>query len=167
MQVITTHRISPPLRPFGTVRVLTLLVDHPQTVSDSGLAGWEAGQRQINVDHGAFARQRGYSAPVVLFDNTNVLVSPSDVRFPQGAAAMRESAAVKGLSTDDYDLVIAIDIDPRNTAGGSAFPSQRSISVGNYGAWRSSLSRAQWRMVAATTYHHEMAHLWGWPGTHD
>jgi hypothetical protein len=166
-QLIAKHQVSAPLRPFGTLRVLTFLLHHPETVSDSGLAAWEAGQRQINADHAAFARQRGYSAPVVVFDNTNLLVSPTDVRYPQDAEAIRRSAALKGLSTDDYDVVIAIDIDPRKTAGGRALPSRRSIYVGNYGAWRSSLSQAQWRMVAVTAYHHEMAHLWGWPGSHD
>src|SRR5262245_18161338 len=47
------------LRPFGTIRTLVLLVRYAETVSDAGLALWEAGQRQINEDHAAFAKSRG------------------------------------------------------------------------------------------------------------
>jgi hypothetical protein len=62
---------------------------------------------------------------------------------------------------------MAIDINPQKSAGGLSMLSERSVYVGNYSFWKAPLSAQQWKMIASTAYHHEMAHYWGWPGTHD
>lgn len=166
-EVLQAHPDTVSLRPFGTIRVLVLLLHYPETVSDSGLVMWEAGQRQINEDHAAFARSRGYSAPIVVFDNTNVLVDPTDIGNPHDLAAVRRAAALKGFATNDFQIVMAIDVNPRESAGGFSILSEKFVYVGNYFNLKSPLDAAHWKFVAGTAYHHEVAHHWGWPGTHD
>jgi hypothetical protein len=67
------------LRPYGTIRVLVVLIQYPETVPDSAPTLWEAAQDEINRAHAEFARSRGYAAPIVVFENTNVLVQPADI----------------------------------------------------------------------------------------
>jgi hypothetical protein len=62
---------------------------------------------------------------------------------------------------------MAIDINPKDFSGGLSRTRERSIYVGDYGHWTAPLDARLWMIVARTAYHHEMAHHWGWPGTHD
>ena len=39
--------------------------------------------------------------------------------------------------------------------------------MGNYSRWSRPLTTAEWVNVANAVYHHEVAHHWGWPGSHD
>jgi hypothetical protein len=79
------------------------------------------------------------------------------------------AAMQRGYLTTDYQIVISIDIDPATSVGGFSFEAEglRFIYVGNYFRWTTPLSTYDWRNVARTAYHHEMAHQWGWPATHD
>ena len=36
------------------------------------------------------------------------------------------------------------------------------IYVGNYSHWTTPLRAQDWRKIAWTTFHHEVAHQWGW-----
>ena len=164
-----THRaqLQVILPSAGTIRVLVVIVRYPETVAAGALALWEDAQKQINADHAAFARSRGYNAPIVVFDNTNLIIEPAQIDDPHNPASVRAAANRRGVSTVDYPIIMAIDINPQSSAGGLSINSERSIYVGNYSSWKTPLSAQQWKWVAATAYHHEMAHHWGWPGTHD
>jgi hypothetical protein len=154
------------LPPAGTIRVLVVLVQYPQTVSVGALALWEAAQNQINEDHAAFAKSRGY-APIVVFENTNIMIDSAQVANPRRPGSIRAAAERRGVSTANYQIVMAIDINPQENVGGFSLPLERSVYVGNYSSWKTPLGAQKWEMIARTAYHHEIAHHWGWPDTHD
>ncbi len=166
-RVIRKDRSQILLAPAGTIRVLVVLVRYPETVTADALGFWEDAQKQINEDHQAFAKSRGYSAPVVVFDNTNIVVDSAELYDPHTPAAVRAAAESRGVSTTNYQIVMAIDINPRESAGGLSINSERSVYVGNFSNWKTPLGAREWKMIARTAYHHEVAHHWGWPGTHD
>jgi hypothetical protein len=166
-RVINKNRSEILLRPAGTIRVLVVLVRYPETVAADALGLWEDAQKQINEEHAAFAKSRGYSAPVVVFDNTNLAVDPDELPNPHRPASVRTAAERHGVSTAGYQIVMAIDINPRESAGGLSINAERSVYVGNFVAWKTPLGAREWGKVARTAYHHEVAHHWGWPGTHD
>ena len=155
------------LAPVGTIRVLAVILRYPQTVAADALRLWEAGQQEVNEDHAAFAKSRGYDAPIVVFDNTNIMIGPTRVGNPRRPGAVRAAAELQGVSVANYQIIMAIDINPQDTVGSYALPEERSVYVGNYSSWKTVLRAPQWKMIAKTAYHHEVAHHWGWPATHD
>jgi hypothetical protein len=155
------------LAPAGTIRVLAVILRYPQTVGADALRVWEAAQKEINEDHAAFAKSRGYDAPIVVFDNTNIIIDPTRVGNPRRPGAVRAAAKLHGISVAQYQIVMAIDINPQDSVGSYALPEERSVYVGNYSSWKTVLGAPQWKMIARTAYHHEVAHHWGWPSTHD
>ena len=165
--VIRKDRSQVLLAPAGTIRVLVVLVRYPETVSADTLGLWKDAQQQINEDHTAFAKSRGYDAPVVVFDNTNIVIDPDELHDPHSPASVRTAAERHGVSSANYQIVMAIDINPRESTGGLSINSERSVYVGNYSHWKTPLGAREWKMIARTAYHHEVAHHWGWPGTHD
>ena len=158
-------RRSVVLAPAGTIRILVVLIRYPETISADALALWEDAQKQINDEHAIFAKSRGYDAPIVVFDNTNILIDRVQIEDPHNQASVRAAAERRGFSPANYQIVMAIDMNPQEGAGG--FSSEQSVYVGNYSYWKTPLDAAQWKMIAGTAYHHELAHHWGWPGTHD
>jgi hypothetical protein len=154
------------LAPAGTIRVLVVLVRYPQTISADALALWEVAENQINEDHAAFAKSRGY-APIVVFENTNIMIDSAQVANPRRPGSIRAAAERRGVSTANYQIVMAIDINPQENVGGFSLPLERSVYVGNYSSWKTPLGAQKWEMIARTAYHHEIAHHWGWPDTHD
>jgi len=160
-------RSEPPLPPVGKIRVLCVLVRYPETVGADALPLWEKAQQQINEDHTAFAKSRGYKAPIVVFDNTNIVVDPAEIDNPHSPASVRAAARHRGVSVADYQIIMAIDINPNAAAGGLSILTEKSVYMGNFTHWKSPLDLQMWMRVAAAAYHHEIAHHWGWPGTHD
>ncbi|HKD06816.1 MAG TPA: hypothetical protein VKB79_13020 [Bryobacteraceae bacterium] len=167
LSVLRTDRSQVLLAPAGTIRVLVVLVRYPETFTADALGFWEEAQKQINADHAAFAKSRGYNAPVVAFDNTNIVLDPDQLRDPHIPASVRTAAERHGVSPANYQIVMVVDINPRESAGGLAIISERSVYVGNYSHWKTPLGALEWKKIARTAYHHEVAHHWGWPGTHD
>ncbi|HLK68082.1 MAG TPA: hypothetical protein VKU19_31835 [Bryobacteraceae bacterium] len=165
--VINKNELHVLLAPAGTIRVLVVLLRYPETVSADALGFWEDAQKEINEEHVAFAKSRGFEKPIVVFENTNLLVDPAQVGDPHSPASVRAAAESRGFRTAQYDIVMAIDINPQKSAGGLSINSERSVYVGNYSFWKTPLEARQWKMIAATAYQHEIAHHWGWPGTHD
>jgi hypothetical protein len=154
------------LIPAGTFRVLVVIIRYSETSSESDLQHWEAAQAKINRDHREFATSRGYRDPVVSFENTNVFVDAREPVIPGDGASIREAAVRKGLPVDGYEFIVSIDIDPSRSQGG--FAGQNGfIYMGNYSRWSRPLTPAEWINVANAVYHHEVAHHWGWPGSHD
>lgn len=165
---ILTSASRSALVPAGTFRVLVLLVGYPQTVNLDNLALWAAAQQQVNGNHADFARARGWPAPIVTFVNTNVLLDASQVAVPRSPTGVATALAQQGYTTSEYDLVVSVNIDPRLTEGGYAtFVTPGFIYMGNFSAWTAPLTAAQFGSVARAVYHHEVAHHWGWPGSHD
>jgi len=131
-------------------------------VSADGIELFEKAQKQINGDHAAFARGRGYAAPLVVFENTNIVVPREAIGDPRRPTDVRAAAASRGVSPAGYQLVIAIDPDPAHFAGGLSTPPNGDVYVGNFGHWTSVLAQPEWTAIACVAYHHEVAHQWGW-----
>ncbi len=157
------------LTPAGTFAALVVLVGYPQTVDASNLSLWEAAQQQINANHASFASSRGWPTPIVSFANTNLLLNPSDVADPRSSMAVTNALTQQGYSTAGYDLLVSVNLDPGALEGGFAAGGTTPpfIYMGNFSAWTAPLTEAAFGMVARAVYHHEVAHIWGWPGTHD
>jgi hypothetical protein len=164
--VIRKSQVASVVIPAGRFRVLAVIVRHPATVRDSDLANWEAAQVKINEDHGTFAASRGLSEPIVSFENTNVLVDPGDIANPSSPVSVRDAAERRGFATASYQFVASINLDPGRPAGGFA-GSDGFVYMGNYSRWVQPLTAAEWVNVANAVYHHEVAHHWGWPASHD
>jgi hypothetical protein len=160
--VVTAKRVSNVITPAGTFKTLVVIVRYGATVSAEGIDLFEKAQKQINEDHAAFARGRGYAAPLVVFENTNIVVPRQAIGDPRKLADVRAAAALQGVSPNDYQLVIAIDPDPAHFAGGLSTPPNGDVYVGNFGHWTSMLVEPEWTAIARTAYHHEVAHQWGW-----
>jgi hypothetical protein len=160
-RVLSKRRVDV-LTPAGTFKVVVVIVRHPATVGDDALDQLGAAQRQINEDHAAFARAHGYKTPIVQFDNTNVIVDPSEIGDPHKPANVRAAAIRAGATVDGSDFVIVLDPDPLNFAGGLATPPNGDVYVGNFGRWTATLRSPEWISIARTAYHHEVAHHWGW-----
>lgn len=153
------------LPPAGTFRVLTLLVDHPETTRGL-VALWEAAQARINREHAEFASSRGYDSPIVVFENTNVVVEPSQIGDPRSESDVMSAVESQGdISAGGFDIIMSINIDPSELEGG--FAAGAFVYVGNYWPWEEPLTAHGMYDIASTAYHHEVGHVWGWPGTHD
>jgi hypothetical protein len=152
--------------PAGRFRFLSVIVKHSATVGDS-LGLWEVAQQQIDRDHASFAASRGLPGSIVTFDNTNLLVDASEITDPRSLSSIRVAAERKGVSTASYQFIASINLDPGRSEGGFAGVGGPFIYMGNYSNWSRPLTPSEWINVANAVYHHEVAHHWGWPGTHD
>jgi hypothetical protein len=152
------------IRPAGIFRILTVLVAHPQTIDEGSLALLQAGQARINDDHASFARARGYAAPIVTFDYTNVIIDAGQVADPRTPAGVTAALAEQGQSIAGYDFLVSINIDPSRSEGGFArFGTQPAfIYMGNYMATVAPPTASEFISIASATYHHEVFHHWGW-----
>jgi hypothetical protein len=157
------------LTPAGRFQVLVVVVGYPQTVGDDAIGLLEGAQSQINEDHAAFARARGYGSPIVTFSNTNVVVDSSQVGDPHSLNGVMTALAQQGRSVAGYDFVVSINIDPSRSEGGFAIPGTDPafIYMGNFSQWKTTLSASNLASISGAVYHHEVIHHWGWPGTHD
>jgi hypothetical protein len=165
--VTSRQPVTSVIAPAGTFRALVVVVGHAQTVGAESLMLLGIGQSQINEDHATFARRKGYSGPIVSFENTNVVIDASRIADPRSLASVLSSAGGQGIGTAGYDFVMSLNIDPSRSEGGFAIPGTGFLYVGNFSNWRTTLGGNDWAAIARTAYHHEVAHHWGWPGTHD
>jgi hypothetical protein len=92
------------------------------------------------------------------------VIERGEIDNPHSPASVRAAAQHHGVSAGDYQIIMAIDINPKEAAGGLSIFTE-SVYVGNYGHWKIPLDSQKWMQVAATAYHHEMAHHWGGPMT--
>jgi hypothetical protein len=166
-RVILRKSRYPVLTPAGIFYMLVLVVRYPQTIAQNALSLLEDAQKEINQDHVVFAARRGYSAPLVVFKNTNIIIDRDEVGDPRDPVHLRATAERRGLSLASYQIIVAIDINPASLAGGTSHLGERLIYLGNYDNWKKPLGAGDWRAVARAVYHHEVAHHWGWPATHD
>ena len=159
------------LTPAGVFRVLVAMFTWPDTVVEADRALWEGAQASINDDHLQFAVSRGFSAPIVRFESTNVFLLGDSVGDPRNRDSVISALSARGVPVGGYDLLMSIHIRPAISEGGVAFPnvSMRPgfLAVGNFSLFRAPLSATTYRSIARTAYHHEVGHHWGWPGTHD
>ena len=169
-QLIRKETVASAITPAGRFRVLVVLSSYAETFSEADLPAWQAAQEQINASHAAFAAARGFGAPIVSFDSTNVVLPGGAVQTPNSLNSVVAALAARGVSTTGYRFIIAINLDPAKSEGGSAFVGATEpafIYVGNYSRWQRRLTAAEFNAVASTAYRHEVSHHWGWPGTHD
>lgn len=150
---------SATLDPAGSFRVLTVLIDYPETTRGR-LALWEDAQAEINRNHAEFASARGYESPIVVFENTNLVIEPSQIRDPRDERDVMSAAKNHGVSPGEFDIIISINIDPESSEGG--FAGGAFVYVGNYFGWQTSLTARDMDDIATTAYHHEVGHVWGW-----
>jgi hypothetical protein len=154
------------LAPAGRLRMLTVLVRH-SNVGDDGMALWTEAQEGINSDYASFAAARGLGAPIVAFENTTVIVSPESIPDPRSRPGVTAALASIGQSAEGYDILASVNLDPSRSEGGFAVIGSRFLFIGRFSSFASPLAAADYVSVARALYHHEVVHLWGWPGTHD
>ena len=164
--VLRRSQSSKVIIPAGTFRVLVVIVRYPMTSGSSDLERWEAAQAKIKQDHASFASNHGYREPIVSFENTNALIDVSEIADPRDLASVREAAARKGINTESHQFIVSINMNPNRPEGGFA-GADGFVYMGNYGRWSRPLTASEWVNVANAVYHHEVAHHWGWPGSHD
>lgn len=118
-----------------------------------------------------FAAARGFSGPIVRFESATVFLPGNSVGDPRNRASVIAALGGLGVSVTGYDFLMSIHIDPVVSAGGIAFPDVANkpgfLAVGNFASFKGPLTAANYRSFASTAYNHEVAHHWGWPGTHD
>ena len=159
------------MTPAGVFRVLVAVLTWPETVVEADRELWEAAQASINDDHAAFAAARGLSRPIVTFESTNVFLPGPAVGDPRSRSSVIAALSARGIPVSGYDFLMSVHIEPSVSEGGVAFPDVFNkpgfLAVGNFALFKGPLTAANYRSVASTAYHHEVAHHWGWPGTHD
>ena len=165
-QGVSTYSAVIGLRPAGVFRVLTVVLTYPETVSESDLAVLSQQQSTINQQHAAFAQSKGYAAPIVRFEFTNVAIPGTPGSAPRSLSATQVLLQGRGISTVGYDFVAVINIDPTLSEGGFAVTSAPAppffIYMGNFGVFHERPTENGFYGIARATYHHEVAHHWGW-----
>jgi hypothetical protein len=154
------------LKPSGVQRVVVLIVDYGDTDIRAVMDQWTAAQDSVNGDHLALAAALGYEAPLVHFDNTNVMVASDSTGDPQNADSVYASLRRLGHDPRSYDIVASIPMTPQIRTG-FASGLASFVSVGCHcpipaQGERVHLTREMLDVMAAVVYHHEIGHLWGW-----
>ena len=80
--------------------------------------------------------------------------------------SVRAAVEQRGFAPASYQFIVSINLDPARSEGGFA-GAAGFVYMGNFGRWSRPLTAAEWVNVANAVYHHEVAHHWGWPGSHD
>jgi hypothetical protein len=154
--------VAPSLRPAGTFRVLTVFVEYPDTLPTTFTLLAQA-QNAINAQHEAFARTRGYPSPIVRFAFTNVSVSRPDIADPRSPQGVRTAMSAQGIDISGFDFVATLNPEAGDPAGGGlALPGDAAPYFVYYGTGRALTSTLDVVNAAATLYHHEIGHHWGW-----
>ena len=106
--------------------------------------------------------------------NTNILISSSDIGDPTSAADVYALLQARGFNQDEYDIVAVLDFDANDPKGGF-YDGGNFIYVG----WifddcrnpeddtfckegQGVLDEDATYLLAATIYHHEVGHFFGW-----
>ena len=148
--------------PAGTYTVLTAFVLYPDAPASS-LMPLEQAQTAINAQHEAFARSRHYSSPIVRFAFTNIGVARRDIPDPRSPAGVRTALSAKGIDVSGFDFVATLNPEQGDPAGGGkAFLGGGAPHFVYYGTGRTLTSGSDFDSAAATLYHHEIGHHWGW-----
>lgn len=151
--------------PAGRQSVLTVLISYDATIGPDTMAHLEASQRQVNADHAAFAAARRYAEPIVRFDFTNVAVPSGTIDTPRSSLSVRAALESGGVNTGGFDFLAVINVDPALSEGGFAARGPvrpHFLYMGNFSAWKTTLSSANVESIARASYHHEVGHHWGW-----
>lgn len=150
--------------PAGIFRVLTVLITRGERFNEAAMPAWRRAQDEINEQHAAFARSRGYASPIVQFVFDNVRLDETESLILSTPSGLDVALAKKGRSTTGYDFVVTIDIASVSGGGSATWGNQAPyyVRVGNFGRFEAALTDEQMRAVAATAYHHEVGHHWGW-----
>jgi hypothetical protein len=158
--------VLPVQRPSGTFRVVVVAVNHPNTnIADVLDNLWADAQQEINVRHSNYAQQLGLQAPIVTFENVNLLASVDEIEDTRSRSHVVNFLAGRGISTDDFDIVVMLDLNPSNTAGGFAAYGGDFAYMGYFFQASNSfevLGLDRLRSIASAVYDHEVGHIWGW-----
>lgn len=153
------------LPPQGIQNVLCVIVDYPSLAFHEQLDRWEAAQQNINDEHAAYAMAQGFDAPIVQFSNTNVFIEPG-VIGENTFASLRAAVRAKGITVEDFDILMLMDLDVENPSGGWADYKNRLLEMGwFYGNQPEpvyELNEETIEGIAFACYHHEIGHIWGW-----
>ena len=157
---VTIHQL-----PKGDIRVIVVAVDHGNTNIAEVLDNlWPTAQNEIDARHASLAEARGYVEPLIRFTHTNVLALRSEIGDPRDRNSVIEFLAGKGYSEQDFDIVVSMDLDADNVAGGFTFL-RDFVYMGCFFCTEGgfySFSASDLTGLANAIYHHEVGHIWGW-----
>lgn len=132
---------------------------------ENNIIFWEEAQQKINDEHRAYAISQGYAAPIVQFQNTNILVDSGAIKEPR-LENIKWEVNKQGVDIKDYDIVALVDLNAAEPNGGFGVFQSRFVKIGwfygNIKNQTDELDRDKMKGVANAVYHHEIGHVWGW-----
>lgn len=113
----------------------------------------------------------GYIEPVLRFANTNLLATSSQIANPRNSADIISFVESNGYRQDDFDIFVALDLDPQHPSGGFANGGGGNFVYAGYYfsqtdfadlTTRGAYSQSKLFWIGKTVYDHECGHLFGW-----
>jgi len=160
----TSSQISTPFLPKGDITVLTIFVNYANlNLEDIKDTLWPEAQASINRDHEEWADQLGLEAPIVKFENINLLIDEGRITEPS-TSNLRAVASENKYSSNDYDIIAFIDLNQNEPSGGFAVRKNNWVKMGWFYNIDEDkvLTAEKLRGIAYGVYHHEIGHLFGW-----
>ena len=159
-------------RPEGTYRVAVVAIDHGNT-NIAALLNTDLVevQQEINANYEEFSTSHGFTETVLRFTNTNLLASSSQIANPRNSADIISFVESNGYRQSDFDIFVALDLDPQHPSGGFANGGGGNfVYVGYYFSQtdfadlttRGAYSQSKLFWIGKTVYDHECGHLFGW-----
>ena len=153
------------LFPKGNQKVLVVIVKYKALDIENNIMLWEEAQQEINDEHKTYAMSQGYDAPIVQFQNTNILVDSGEIqelRLDDITWVVNK----QGVDVKDYDIVALVDLNAAEPSGGFGVFQSRFVKIGwfygNIANQTDELDRDKMKGIANAVYHHEIGHVWGW-----
>lgn len=157
------------IRPEGTIDVLAIGIARNHTSLETDfMTEWSDAQDRINQQHADYATALGLAGPIMTFNNTNVVINHSalgglDVTHINDA---KQWVIDQGHDISHYDVVMILDLDPKNQAGGgtvrgSGYLYMRWFPLPN-NSNNVDITPTDWDGFARASYHHEIGHLHAW-----
>jgi len=161
-------RITEPLKPHGLQRVLCVMILRAELEEyrDEVEQLWLQMQDSINRIHASYALTKGHEEPIVQFENSNLIVSTTEIsRNPDSFEIVSEVGdylSNQGIDRNTHDILVVMDLDPDNPAGGWGDWASRTAHLGWIYDDSRDLSEKNFFGMAYAVYHHEIGHIWGW-----
>lgn len=151
--------------PKSEQTVLVVMVKYKALDIENNIMLWEEAQQKINDEHKAYAMSQGYNAPIVQFQNTNILVDSGAIKEPR-LENIKWEVNKQGVDIKDYDIIALVDLNAAEPSGGFGDYQLKFVKIGwfygNIANQTDELDRDKMKGIANAVYHHEIGHVWGW-----
>ncbi|MEK6285206.1 MAG: hypothetical protein AABO57_05650 [Acidobacteriota bacterium] len=158
-------------RPYGTYRVAVVAIDYGNTNIATLLSTlWTEVQQEMNNNYFQYASACGNDKAMVQFINTNFLASSTEIASPRNTEEIISYVLNQGHKREDFDIYVALDLNPQSPAGGFANYGGNFAYIGYYFAKRdfadlgqlASYDKSELFWIGKALYDHEIGHIFGW-----